>query len=243
MGGTGSSRWHKYRRRTLVEECLPLDLTDLRELGILASPSVVAGRLGWQATGTECQTVGDVLREFERAYLPTVKVRTQETWSADIHNHLIRFFGSTPLPLLELTAAFRFGEEMHLGSYGPNQREGRRYAGWTIRRNYTVLKTALNWYWRKHKIEQRNPASDVWEAWEKLRKRYNIQLGRGKTWTREEVTIILEEARGLPMLTTGGARWATPVHAMLRLALGAGLRLGEVTGLQWDRIDFLLISA
>jgi hypothetical protein len=169
--------------------------------------------------GAEDQTVGEVLREFERVYLPTVKVRTQETWSADIRNHLIRFFGGTPVHLLDQAGAFRFGEEMHLGSYGPNQNEGRQYAGWTIRRNYTVLKTALNWYWREHRIEQRSPANDVWEAWEKLRKRYNIQLGRGKPWTREEAMIILEEARRLPMLSTRGARWATPVYAMLRLAL------------------------
>ena len=141
--------------------------------------------------------------------------------------------------LLELTAAFEFGEEMHLGRYGPDQTDGRQYAGWTIRRNYTVLKTALNWYWREHRIEQKSPAKDAWEAWEKLRKRYNIQLGRGKPWTREEATIVLEEARKLPLLTTRGARWATPIDAMLRLSLGAGLRLGEVTGLQWDRIDFL----
>ena len=90
----------------------------------------IAGKL---TAGAEERTVGDVLREFERVYLPTVKVRTQETWSADIRNHLIRFFGSTPVLLLELTAAFKFGEEMHLGRYGPDQMEGRQYAGWTIR--------------------------------------------------------------------------------------------------------------
>ena len=33
-----------------MEDCLALDLTDFRELGILSSPSVVAGQLGWQTS-------------------------------------------------------------------------------------------------------------------------------------------------------------------------------------------------
>ena len=47
MGGSGSGSWGNYRRRVQVEQCLALDLTDLRELGILASPTAVAGRLAW----------------------------------------------------------------------------------------------------------------------------------------------------------------------------------------------------
>lgn len=50
MGGPSSGRWGNYRRRIQVEECLPLDTSDLGQLGILASPSVVAGRLGWQTS-------------------------------------------------------------------------------------------------------------------------------------------------------------------------------------------------
>jgi integrase len=68
----------------------------------------------------------------------------------------------------------------------------------------------------------------VTPAWAALRVREHVRFQRREAWSRDEAEIVLEEAR-----KHGG-----PIYPLLLLALGTGMRLGEILGLQWRDVDW-----
>jgi integrase len=75
------------------------------------------------------------------------------------------------------------------------------------------LKQAVRW-----RIIPRNPCDDV-EAPRPGRKEFRV-------WTKEQIQQFLEATRD------------DHLHALWRLALGTGMRLGELVALRWDDIDW-----
>lgn len=167
------------------------------------------------------RTVGDVLAAFERRYLPTVRKTTEELWRNVIDRHLRPLIGEVPLSGLSRERIFQLGAEA-LASTEPKR------SAYMVKHMMTVLRRSLRWYWIEHDVATRCPADLVTPAWAALRVREHLQFQRRQAWSRAEAEVVLEESRRL-----GG-----PIHPLLLLALGTGMRLGELLGLQWRDVDW-----
>ena len=111
------------------------------------------------------KTVGFILEAFREQHLPTLRIRTQETWEGSLDNHLIPGLGSYAIEELRRDVVFAFGESM----------VDRGLSGGTIRNTLTVLRAALNWYWIEHDLESRCPGQDVSVVLKRLSARYNLR--------------------------------------------------------------------
>lgn len=164
------------------------------------------------------RTVGDVLAAFERRYLPTVRRTTEDLWRLVIGKHLTPLVGEVPLRALSRERIYALGAEALSAGRSP----------YMVKHMVTVLRKALRWYWLEHELAERCPADYVTPAWAALRAREHLAFERRGAWSREHAEIMLGEAANL-----GG-----PLYPLLLLALGTGMRLGELLGLQWRDIDW-----
>jgi len=72
MGGEGSTRWERYRKKPLVEACLPLDVAYLaRAIPFITDGGERAGTLSWPRVGRDGE---------EPACQFTVKTTREEGW-------------------------------------------------------------------------------------------------------------------------------------------------------------------
>jgi len=84
MGGDNSGRWGSHTKKTTVEECRTLDLTQLERAGLFRFPArnTVRGALQWMnpATGQKTASVGFTLERRDRALVltPAYKIRDED---------------------------------------------------------------------------------------------------------------------------------------------------------------------
>lgn len=185
--------------------------------------------LGELATaGSPTISVAGILAKFEREHLRTVRMRTEELERSIIRNHLVPAFGEKRAAELDEMDFFNFG-----ASYlEPLEGEARfrKYA--LVKNSLSVLRAALNWYWRKNRRALRGtdcPAQEIGPQLERLRKRYEIPTRRPKAvYSREEASTLLAVAWQIRPV----------VHDLYTVGLATGMRLGEILGIQWEDIDW-----
>lgn len=160
------------------------------------------------------ETVTDYLERWLDAYAKTnTTARTCERYASIIRCHLIPALGQLPLAKLE---------PLHIQAYYSEALEkGRRngqggLSAKTVLHHHRVLREAL-----KHAVKWRLLAANPADATEPPRPRPH----EVRVLTEAEITRLLEVAR------------STPLSFPILLALGTGLRRGEILALRWEDID------
>ena len=181
------------------------------------------------ATGTSRIRVGDLLTAYSNDHIRTLGRSTEELYLGHINNHLRPYFGDKVAADLAAIDYFDFGAAMLEPLEGVTRHK--RIA--TVKNCLVLLRAALNWHWKQNKESVRgysNPADDIPDAIQRVRKRMDIPKKRRKPpYTADDITIILEEARKLGDML---------VHDFYVFAAGTGMRLGEIAGIQWENIDW-----
>jgi integrase len=184
-------------------------------------------RLG--AAGSSRVTVDALLRAYEQAHIRTLRHTTESLFAGYVKNHLVPHFAGRAAVDLQKADLFDFGAAM-LARLEPEAR-ARRFS--TLKNCLSVLRAALNWYWRTHEgtmREHRNPAVDVPETLKRIRQRFDIPRRRTRpAYSAAELRILMGLAAELDLL----------VHDLFAISVGTGLRLSECLGLQWANVDEL----
>jgi integrase len=137
---------------------------------------------------------------------------------------LLRFFGDA-LPLTEITAQ-RIAQYEHKRLTEKSERLGRPVGPASLNRDLSILRGMLR----------------MATEWEYIAKPPKIRLvkepqGRLEHLTEDEATRLLTECQRAATYPVASHR-SPHLHAIVTVALNTGLRLGEVLGLTWGRVDF-----
>lgn len=151
----------------------------------------------------------DWMRIWLDEYLPHISQTTRDGYEEKVRNHINPELGSTPLSQLDPTQIQRF----------INSRIARDLSPKSIRSMYNNLNAALNKAVQL-KILKHNPCVGV--VLPKL-KRYQSDV-----YDAEQIQHLLEIA----------SQESVSVFVISVLGALLGLRRGEMTGLQWENIDF-----
>ena len=170
-------------------------------------------------------SVAAILGQFEREHVSTLRRRTELLYSSLIDNHLISHFGEKRASTLRKRDFFEYGAARLDGLH--SEALYKRFP--LVKNSLSVLRSGLNWYWNEHEIDSACPARWIAEQTRRIRMRYEIPERRKAAYTAEELVILLEIAR---------RRFPVLFH-MWALDAATGLRIGELLGLEWERIDWL----
>ena len=192
-----------------------------RELAVRLATEL-AERLA--AAGSENLLVSEVLRRFERDHVPTLRRRTRRLYEGVIDKHLAPALGGKIAGDLRGADFFRFGQTF-LESVEPEKRPKRLAL---LGNCYTVLRSALNWYWNEHELETPCPARLISHQAEKVRRHMELNPPEKRRYTANELAILLRIA----------AEKRPTVHDLFMLGGGAGLRFGECLGVEWEHVDW-----
>jgi integrase len=191
----------------------------------------LSARLKWAETSGEpivlsqpenkLPTVGVYLADWLKVYAhPHCKASTFRGYKRAVEKHLVPSFGHLPLNALKREHVKRFiAQQVEVEPDGP----GRRKARWTIQGYLVPLKAAYNQAVEDGLVTF-NPAARLGRL---LRGRQD-RRAHIQPLTREEVRALLHTA----------VNHSRVLHPVLLCAVRAGLRLGELIGLQWGDIDF-----
>lgn len=159
-------------------------------------------------------TTRDYLRRCLRDYAATnVSAKTLERYTEIVEQHLIPEFGHLPLPKLQ---------PLHIqGYYTKALQSGRRdgkggLSAQTVLHHHRVLHTELK-HAVKWQLMARNPADAV----------------DAPRPVRPQLKVLDEE--GVARLL--GAAERSRLYIPCMLAVGTGMRLGEILGLMWENVD------
>lgn len=181
----------------------------------------VARRLS--TIGADKANVAEVLTRYEREHMPMLRPRTQELYKSLIARHLVPAFGLKDIEDLDTRLFFDWAA----GKLEALADHDVRCRAWSNLRNALVLlRGALAWYWRHNEIQARCPAENIAYAIERIRGRFGVTKRKRNPMQPEHARVLLELAQAE----------SASLYTALRLFLGAGLRLGEATGLKWSRV-------
>lgn len=187
-------------------------VADAKRMLVEIEARVARGKLGVSERPKRI-TIGQLLERFYAEYDPP-RARSREAWESKIRSQLVSL-----LPLLAERDAGSFAVEDAEKLRNQLTRQG--YKGNTVRLKLTFLGTAFDWAQRKG-IVLGNPFAGL----RKPRAEHRVEY------------LTAEEVRQL--LATVDARSDERGRVLavgVRLAIYAGLRVGEVFGLRWRDID------
>jgi integrase len=173
-----------------------------------AQVDIGQGRLRYSTA----RTVSDLADEWLAAVEPNRKASTFENYQLLMKAYVVRRVGSLRLDRLTPTAVQRLYADLRASG----GRGGRPLSGTQVRNIHRVLHTALSYAERMGYIA-RNPADVV----EKPRE----DTGERTVYTPQQVKQFV------------AALETDRLRALWYLALSAGLRRGELAGLQWRDVD------
>nr|WP_157639633.1 site-specific integrase [Lamprocystis purpurea] len=173
-----------------------------------------AMRAGWLVTPPPVPTAAgytfdDLLLAYLDQVTPTKRAPERDRWSAKA---LFPAFSGKTLASID-------GAEVR--AYIA-KRTAQGIAAGTLNKEIGLMSAALNWVRRELDWDVSNP----WES-----RRQREPAGRARWLTPEEAAVLLAEAERRVQ------RWPWLLEFM-RLGLYAGLRPGEILGLEWSRVDF-----
>lgn len=148
----------------------------------------------------------EFLQEWLKIKKSDVAYNTFETYKRHIENHIVPAIGNIPLSKIRVMHAQKMYGDL----------EKKNLSKTSIHKTYSVLKNALRYAYKTDLIavdiagKIDNPKKDTKEM---------------KFWTKEEVRLFLEEAKG------------DQYYVFFHLAVSTGMRPGEILGLKWDDID------
>jgi integrase len=157
------------------------------------------------------------LREWLKAYGPTLKPTTAKLFDGFIGNHLCPHFGEQDLRDLREQDLVRF--------VGVMQSKGR--APGTIKNALSFLRLVCNSLIR-NELLVKNPASHLGRIMRSVQNAAAKETIAREAWSRSEAANLIEVARARE------PRFAFFVE----LLFATGMRRGEALGLQWTDIDF-----
>lgn len=168
----------------------------------------------------EKNTLGEVLRRYQREITPSKKSAAIESVKIDV------ILKDSVLPKLKMSA-------VTTGAIAAwRDRRLAEVTGGTVNREIDVLSTVLNHARREWGIHVENPVRDV--------KRPERSKARDRRLSAEEETYLLAALtggeRGADGTFSKGARnpWLLP---LVQLALETAMRRGELLSLQWEHVD------
>jgi integrase len=159
-------------------------------------------------------TVADYLRRWLADYAKTnVTAKTYERYAEIAEKHLISALGANPLPKLQpLQIQTYYGQALQSG-----RRDGKRsLSAQTVLHHHRLLHTALGQA-VKGQLIARNPADAV----------------EPPRPVPPEMQVLDEEGAVRLLELASGNRLYLPCL----LAIGTGMRLGEILGLRWEDVD------
>jgi len=159
----------------------------------------------------------ETLRGWIKMHKAELSPSTEQTHRGSIETHLVPFFGSRDLRVLNRDDIRRFIE---------NRFEAGKAAG-TIRNALSALRRVYSLHIEAGLLE-RNPAARCGDMVARVGRRYSGQGVREvDAWTREEARILL-----------GISREREPfVYPVLLAAFSTGMRRGELLALRWEHIQ------
>ncbi|HHV63187.1 MAG TPA: site-specific integrase [Firmicutes bacterium] len=160
-------------------------------------------------------TLAEFLVQWLQIHKAQVATTTWEWYDMICHKHIIPELGHIPLQKLTPLAVQSFYAKK-LDSKTLDGK-GRQLSPSSVRHIHRVLHKALN-HALKMQLISRNPCDAVEPP--------KPQKKEAKFWTPEEAGQFLEAIRD------------DRLYALFHLALGTGLRRGELLGLKWESIDF-----
>jgi len=157
----------------------------------------------------DSRTVEVLFNEWLEAKKGTVRPKTLESYKGLVRRHVIPVLGRSRLSKLGA---------VHLERLYRSKSE--HLSPKTVRNLHFVIEAALNWAVRRDWIS-RNPASLITSE----------ELPR----VRRKETKVLSVSEANELMN---AAKNTKSEALIRLGLETGARVGELTGITWDQVDF-----
>ncbi|OPZ93467.1 MAG: Tyrosine recombinase XerC [Firmicutes bacterium ADurb.Bin419] len=152
----------------------------------------------------------DFLQEWLNEYVTlSCRKSTYESYQLCINTHIIPWFKQHNLMLEEVTPIV-------LQKYYYSKLKSGLSPN-TIRKHHANIRKCLD-YAKKMQLISNNPADNV-----ELPKKIKF---KGKYYNAEQVTQLLSSVKD------------TPIETPVALAVGLGLRRGEVLGLKWEHVNF-----
>jgi integrase len=169
-------------------------------------------------------TVGAYLVDWLKVYAqPHCKASTFRGYKRSVEKHLVPNFGHLSLNALKRDDIKRFIAQQVEHAVIEPERPTRKKARWTIQGYLVPLKAAYNQAMEDGLVTF-NPAARLG----RLLRGHQDRRAHIEPLTREEVRALLQTA----------AEHYAVLYPVLLCAVRAGLRLGELIGLQWGDIDF-----
>jgi integrase len=168
----------------------------------------------------EKNTLGDVLRRYQKEITPSKKSAVIESIKIDV------IMKDAVLPKLKVSAI----TSNVVASW--RDRRLKEVSGATVNREFDVLSTVLNHARREWSIHVENPIPHV--------KRPDKARARDRRFSPEEEAYLLAALTGGQRLPDGtfskGARnpWLLP---LVQLAIETAMRRGELLALEWEHVD------
>jgi integrase len=170
-------------------------------------------------------TLGQFLEEWLEKRASAIRPTSHGSYVQIVRGHLIAALGT--IPLRHLTA-------LDVQGYITTKLAGRKdekrkvlakpLSAATVRKHMAVLREALG-----HAVKWGLLARNVCDLVEKPR----VPRKEMRVWDQEQTQLFLAEAK----------RRASPHYPLYLTAITTGLRAGELLGLRWSSIDFLLGTA
>jgi len=160
-------------------------------------------------------TLSAFVEEWEKKYaVKHLSESTLETYIGHINNHILPALGHMRLDQVKPMHVVNF-----LDTLTRKDGKEKELSVGTIQYIYRVLRNifsrAVEW-----KLIKENPVASIKRPSEKGRREVNV-------YDEEEVTMLLEAAQNEPFM------W----RMFITLALAAGMRRGELLGLEWGHVD------
>ena len=160
-------------------------------------------------------TLGEYLSDWLKTYCePRLTPCTYESYKNNVENHIIPALGKIPLQKLQPVQVQKFINNQ--SKNGQLSGEGGLSPG-SIRHIFAVLRKSLN-----HAVKMQYLSRNVCQCVELPKMKQN----EAKFLNKNQVATMLEAFKG------------SDIYLPTLLAVGLGLRRGELLGLQWQDFDF-----
>lgn len=166
------------------------------------------------------QRVAEFLEEWLEKRAGAVRETSLDSYRQIVRRHLIPALGQTPLRSLTPLDVQGFITAKLAGDSGTKQRP---LSAGTIRKHIAVLREALG-----HAVKWGLLARNVCDLVEKPRQARKEM----RVWDQEQTRLFLAEAKR-----------SSPYYPLYLTAISTGMRAGELLGLRWSSVDFILGTA
>lgn len=170
-------------------------------------------------------TVGQFLREWLEKRAGAIRATSHESYVQIVNGHLLPTLGTIPLRhLTALDAQGYITTKLQGRKDGDGKMLTKALSPGSVRKHIAVLREALG-----HAVKWGLLARNVCDLVEKPR----VARKEMRVWDEEQTQMFLAEAK----------RQSSPYYPLYLTAITTGLRAGELLGLRWSSIDFLLGTA